>query len=416
MHDLIKSFSYSGDNQDQEKEAASKEEQKKHKTASFSGLDAITSALRKGMGSGEDRDSSKKEEGSQGTEDKISDKIFQPPKPSKKEPETSTQSSAASAPKKTAVEDKEKASETEKASLETRGAVQYDATYCNKLYMRLHKIFNKVINDIKQEKPIDPNPLLEVIPELCEAVYETDYLFTKAFSHKRYATWIVSHSVNVAIIALKISIGLKYDKKHQHQLAQAALLHDVGMTKIPNRIIFKHGKLSDTEFATIKKHPDYSRELLKHLKKDYPYVFKTAYQEQEREDGSGYPQGLKGPEITEYAKIVGMADVFEALVHGRSYREGYIPYRAIQKIIENLSKKFNPKIIRAFINVISMFPVGSMVKLNTGEIAQVISVNKTRPIRPVVEVLTTPDGEKLDKTTTIDLEKEPLIYISDPVE
>lgn len=290
-----------------------------------------------------------------------------------------------------------------------------DEQHSSKLYMVFHRHMEKISNDIKNGTPIDPTPLIKDIPDFCNAIENQEYLFIKAIQRKRFATWFVSHSVNVGIFAVKIGLGLKYDKEKLHNLALAALLHDVGMVKIPTKILFKHGKLSPGEFDQIRQHPKYGYELLKHLEKDYPYVVKAAYQEQEREDGSGYPQGLKSENICEFAKVIGIADVFEALVHGRAYRDGFITYHAIQKIIENKSKQFNVKIIRGLVNSVSMFPVGSYVKLSSDEIARVITVNRLRPVRPVVEVIEDADGRKLKTPLRINLEEEPLLYITKPM-
>jgi len=291
-----------------------------------------------------------------------------------------------------------------------------DDAIASQLYMTLHREFSQVVQDIKDKKPISPQPLEKLIPKIYEAVTKDEYLFLKAIQRKRYGTWLISHSVNVTIFAVKVGIGLKYDRDKLLRLGLAAFLHDVGMTAVPNSIIFKHGKLNSAEFAVVKEHPLHGYELLKHLKNDYPYIVETALQEQEREDGSGYPQGLSGENIREFAKIVGIVDVFEALVHGRAYREGFITYNAIQKIIEQRSKQFNAKYIRALINSVSMYPVGSLVKLSTDEIARVISVNSQRPMRPIVELLTDADGVKLRAPIRINLEEEPLIYIVKPIE
>ncbi|MGC9364702.1 MAG: HD-GYP domain-containing protein [Fidelibacterota bacterium] len=290
-----------------------------------------------------------------------------------------------------------------------------DEQHSAKLYMAFHRHMEKISNDIKNRTPIDPTPLIKDIPDFCDAIENQEFLFIKAIQRKRFATWFISHSVNVGVFAVKIGLGLKFDKEKLHSLALAALLHDVGMIKVPTKILFKHGKLSPTEFDQIRQHPKNGYELLKHLEKDYPYVVEAAYQEQEREDGSGYPQGLKSEKICEFAKVIGIADVFEALVHGRAYRDGFITYHAIQKIIENKSKQFNVKIIRGLVNSVSMFPVGSYVKLSSDEIARVITVNRLRPVRPVVEVIEDADGRKLKTPLRINLEKEPLLYITKPM-
>jgi len=290
-----------------------------------------------------------------------------------------------------------------------------DETTANQLYMDLHREIGVVVQNIKDKKPVNPKPLEKYIPQIYESITTSEYLFLKAIQRKRYATWIVSHLVNVAIFSLKIGIGLKYDREKLLKLGLAALLHDLGMINVPNSIIFKHGKLSSGEFTIIKEHPIYGYEMVKHLKDDYPYVVEVILQEQEREDGTGYPQGLTGDKTVEFAKVVGLADVFEALVHGRAYREGFITYNAIQKIIESRGKQFNAKIIRALINGVSMFPIGSMVKLSTEEVARVLSVNSLRPVRPVVEILTDAEGNKLKAPIRVNLEEEPLIYIVKPL-
>jgi len=298
---------------------------------------------------------------------------------------------------------------------ELKAIQSQDETAVNQLYMELHRVIGNIVQSIKDKKPIEPKSLDKYILSVYESVTSSEFLFLKAIQRKRYATWIVSHSVNVAIFALKVGIGLKYDREKLLRLGIAALLHDIGMINVPNNIIFKHGKLTASEFAIIKQHPNYGYEMVKHLKSDYPYIVDVVLQEQEREDGWGYPQGLTSDKIIEFAKIVGLADVFEALVHGRAYREGFITYNAIQKIIESRGKQFHAKIIRALINGVSMFPVGSMVKLSTDEIARVLSVNSLRPVRPVVEILIDADGNKIKNPIRLNLEEEPLIYIVKPL-
>ncbi|HPC35472.1 MAG TPA: HD-GYP domain-containing protein [Candidatus Marinimicrobia bacterium] len=289
-----------------------------------------------------------------------------------------------------------------------------DEIAANQLYLELLRELGNVFQSIKDQKPLDPRSLEKYIELIYDSITSGDFLLLKAIQHKRYAAWLISHSANVAILAYKIGIDLKYDREMLIKLGIAALLHDVGMLNVPNNIIFKHGQLTASEFEIIKKHPLDGYEMVKHLEQ-YPHIIEVILQEHEREDGSGYPQGLEGDKISDFAKIVGLADVFEAMVHGRAYREGFITYNAIQKIIEKRSKQFNPKIIRALINSIPMFPIGSLVKLSTNEIARVLSVNSVRPVRPVVEILIDSDGNKLKNPIRLDLEAEPLIYIAKPL-
>ncbi|MCK4639751.1 MAG: HD domain-containing protein [Candidatus Marinimicrobia bacterium] len=388
MKDVLKSFDEL--NNGHEEPSTSSPVNSRSDSGKLSGLDAIRNAIQSNL--------RQQKEGKS-----------QPPPPS---PQQSTLDKL-----KSALEPKEKPA-AQFPSKREKPLSPEDEQFSNKLYMMLHRSIEKVVMDIKNKTPIDPEPLIKQIPDFCTAIEANEYLFLKAIRRKRFATWIVSHSVNVGIFAVKIGLGLKYDKgdiEKLHQLALAAFLHDVGMVKVPTRVLFKHGRLSPAEFDHIRQHPVDGYELVKHLENDYPYIADTVYQEQEREDGSGYPQGLKSAEISEYAKIIGIADIFEALVHGRAYRDGFITYHAIQKIIENKSKQFNPKMIRGLVNTVSMFPIGSLVQLSSNEIARVKSVNKLRPVRPIVEVIKDSEGRNLKAPLRINLEEEPLLYITKPI-
>jgi len=388
MQDVLKSF------QELQNESSSKENpssQKESEFVGFSGLEAIKKAITDNLGPA----SSQK-----------SPEIGRTTEPSRSKPDfpqiNLTQN----------ITPPKIATPTEGSS---KAVQDRNEAMANQLYLDLHREIGVIVQNVKDKKTVDPKPLEKYIPQIYESVTSSEFLFLKAIQRKRYATWIVSHSVNVAIFVLKIGIGLKYDREKLLKLGLAAILHDVGMINVPNSIIFKHGKLTAGEFAIIKEHPIYGYELVKHLKENYPYLVEVVLQEQEREDGSGYPQGLTGDKIAEFAKVVGLADVFEALVHGRAYREGFITYNAIQKIIESRGKQFNAKIIRALINGVSMFPIGSMVKLSTEEVARVLSVNSLRPVRPIVEILMDAEGNKLNVPIRVNLEEEPLIYIVKPI-
>lgn len=385
MNEVLKSF------QDLQSEDKPKTEQTSDKRESafvgFSGLDAIKKAITENLGGS--------------------------PTPTKPSSESIRAADLARTPAdfpKISSAKSSTPSESELKAIQTQ-----DENAANQLYMELHRVIGNVVQGIKDKKSLDPKSLEKYILSVYESVTSSEFLFLKAIQRKRYATWLVSHSINVAIFTIKIGVSMKYDREKLTKLGLAALLHDVGMINVPNNIIFKHGRLTASEFAIIKQHPNYGYEIVKHLKSDYPNIVDVVLQEQEREDGSGYPQGLTGDKISEFAKVVGLADVFEALVHGRAYREGFITYNAIQKIIESRGKQFNAKIIRALINGVSMFPVGSMVKLSTDEIARVLSVNSQRPVRPVVEVLIDSDGNKIKNPIRLNLEEEPLIYIVKPL-
>jgi HD-GYP domain-containing protein (c-di-GMP phosphodiesterase class II) len=161
-------------------------------------------------------------------------------------------------------------------------------------------------------------------------------------------------------------------------------------------------KFTPEEYNTIKNHSIEGSQILEKIIELNKEIIQTARQEHERIDGSGYPGGLKEKDISECAKIIGIADVYEAMVHPRPYRKAYLPLDAIKEILKNKSA-FEAKIVKILIERIGFFPVGSFVELNTKEIAQVIKVNHQYPMRPVVKVIYDGEGNKLEEEKIFDL-------------
>ena len=251
---------------------------------------------------------------------------------------------------------------------QSKEATQFESN--EELYNTLIKILNSYKAEIENDQKIDISNLLPYLPKLVKATIEENDLLVKALHPGRTSNWFCSHSLNTAIISIKIGYGLQYNNKQLYALALSVLLHDVGMLKINPVILNKPGKLSTSERIQINNHPNYGADILQHLSAKYPFLIKTIREEHEKWNGEGYPSGLKKEEITPFARIITLADKFESLVHERNYRPGYKPPAAIQKLIQEHQNDFDPKVLKAFINVISMYPVGSHVLLNNGQIGQ----------------------------------------------
>ncbi len=226
--------------------------------------------------------------------------------------------------------------------------------------------------------------------------------------------YLAYHHVNVAILAMRVGMGLQMSSSDLYELTLSGIVHDVGMTQLPAGLITRQGKLDQSGYAQIKQHPSYGKQLLASCAAAYPFLQTVAYQEHERLDGSGYPEGLSGNGIHLFARIIGLVDTYEALTHVRPFRDHMIPFNVLQQLIRLGGHLFDKDVVKAFLDEISVFPAGSYVKLNSGEICIVSSVNKNYPLRPVVRVYYTADGSKLEEGRTIDLKSEPMLYITDP--
>ena len=198
--------------------------------------------------------------------------------------------------------------------------------------------------------------------------------------------YLVKNAVGVAIVSVKIAEALRYEAAKLEQVALAGLLHDLGMFALPDSLVYKTETLTDGELQQVREHSQHGIRLLKDVEVTYPWVEKVIIQEHERWDGSGYPNKLAGNQIDEVALIIGLADVFDALMSARPYRSGVLPHRAIRALLVNGKTVFPHHLLKALADQLSIYPLGTTVRLNTGETGVVSQLNRQYPLRPVLQV------------------------------
>jgi HD-GYP domain-containing protein (c-di-GMP phosphodiesterase class II) len=223
---------------------------------------------------------------------------------------------------------------------------------------------------------------------------------------------IVVHSLNVAIVAIKTGIELKFGNDKLKKLAMLAFFHDVGMIMVPPEIPQKKGKLTSEEISILRKHPEYGYEIILKIDRIYENLANEIYQEHERWDGSGYPKGLRGEEISENSIIIGISDIYASLVSPRYHRARFLPFEAVKEIISTSKEQFPQRFIRGLINEFSAFPQGIYVRLNSGEVGRVIATKRFAPLRPVVEILYDADGQRMQSPKIVDMVKDNIFQIT----
>lgn len=207
-----------------------------------------------------------------------------------------------------------------------------------------------------------------------------------------------AHSLNVAIISRIIGKWLHFSNEELDTLPLAGLLHDIGKTKIPDEVLNKDGKLTDEEFQMIRNHPKYGYDILKSQPLN-SHIKKAALMHHERCDGSGYPMGLTMEEIDDYALIIAIADVYDAMTAARSYRAPLCPFEVIAEFEKDGLQKYKPKYILTFLENIANAYQNNRVMLSDGTSARIVLLNHRRLSKPLVQ---------LDDGACIDLEKSPL--------
>jgi HD-GYP domain-containing protein (c-di-GMP phosphodiesterase class II) len=188
-----------------------------------------------------------------------------------------------------------------------------------------------------------------------------------------------------------------------HEIGLGALIHDVGTIGMPAAVLEKPGRLTPDEWLSVRRHPLRGLELLASSPAFRGNVSEVVSQHHERTDGSGYPGGLRGDAICAAARLVALADVYDAMTSDRPYRAAAPPARAIRWILGRAGRQFDPEIDRAFARAVGLYPVGSLVRLNTGELAIVAAGNSDSVHRPSLLIITSPWGLALRTPQALDL-------------
>jgi HD-GYP domain-containing protein (c-di-GMP phosphodiesterase class II) len=273
-----------------------------------------------------------------------------------------------------------------------------------------------IMEEIKEGKSVaggKVGSLAEIITDLLLADRNILLSLVQIFSYLgKQEDFLYAHSVNASILATNLGLANGYERTELINLCTSALLHDIGYLKVPRDIINKPAKLKKDEFDLVKKHTIYGVELLSKIEGIPDSASEVVHQHHEKVDGSGYPNGKRGDEISDFAKIVAIAEVYEAITHPRPYRkEKIIPYQAVKTIVQEEKNSFAPEMVKVFLNSISPYPPGSFVLLNNGVIGRIISVNKTLPLSPIVEIFFDSDGRPPEKPTRIDLAMSSVVNI-----
>ena len=288
------------------------------------------------------------------------------------------------------------------------------------LYMHLYTYVEGFMSAQQTIARLEVEPAFELIHHILSMPSATDELYRWAIQTPEvgedygFAASVVLHSVNVCIYALKIGEGFRYTQDQLIELGVAALLHDVGMVYLPPDF-FTKGELSKKDRELLHNHPKRAQSVLKSLGIGYNWLADVVYQEHEREDGSGYPEGLSGDDILPYAKIIGLADMYAGLTRARPERPGYLPFQAVQEITSHHRAKFSPPLLRVLISKLSTFPLGSLVRLNSGAVGRVIESNESHPLRPTVQIVNDPQGNVVHDKRIISLREQPVLHVTDVV-
>lgn len=274
------------------------------------------------------------------------------------------------------------------------------------------KIVKQNFQLLEQERKINIRSVKQMVDNLMDELLSNPNTLVNLTDIRSFDDYTFAHSVNVCILSLMTGITLCFHDLKLKELGTGALLHDIGKIKVARDILNKADSLSQEEFKEIKKHTVYGFQILRSYQDLSLLSAHVAFQHHERWDGKGYPRQLAGEDIHEYARIVAAADVYDALLADRPYRPSYSISQAIT-ILKNMSGIYlDSRCVTALIANIAIYPVGSLIELNTGEIGIVVDNNKETPTRPVVRLVYDKHNRRIMPQREIDLSKMSTIIIT----
>ena len=210
---------------------------------------------------------------------------------------------------------------------------------------------------------------------------------------RTFDDYTYAHSVNVAVYSCVIGLGLKLGTEDLNNLVMASLLHDFGKMSIDEKIVNKPGVLTAEEYSIMKSHVTKSYEMIKGKVGLSAQIKQAVLYHHENEDGSGYPHGVEGSEVSLYTKILHVADVYDALTSKRPYKQPYSPYEASEYLMGACDMMFDREVVLAFLRYVPLFPKGTTVRLSDGRDAIIYDNTGNRNLRPILKTM---DGKILD--------------------
>lgn len=253
-------------------------------------------------------------------------------------------------------------------------------------YIQCTETTKNLLNQIAHTNTVDFIAYKKVKEQINEYLNDNYKMIGCINLFKLADSYTYTHSINVALLATLIGKWMKFTPQEIDDVMLAGLLHDIGKMRVDKSILNKPDKLTDEEFDEIKKHSIYSYELLQENIEIPMNVKVGILMHHERIDGSGYPYGVYNENINDIAKILSVADTYDAMISERPYQKRRSPFEVMQMMQEGVFGKLDTKILFTFLSNIAQYYIGTYVLLNTGEVAEVVAINPSCIYRPIVRV------------------------------
>ena len=254
------------------------------------------------------------------------------------------------------------------------------------LFDEAKQIQQKIFDDILAGCQVEFQAVKEITQQTTETIFDNPDALACIINIRAKDDYLLEHSASVSILITIFARHLKLDKQLSEELAIGAFLHDVGKIKIPDAILNKPGKLTEAEFEIMKTHVNHSVQIITETPGISDLSLSVAASHHEKLDGSGYPQGLRSNNISQYSRMITICDIYDALTADRVYKDGLAQVKSFSILLKMAEQNMlDRSLVNQFIKCMGVYPVGSLVKLSSNQLAVVEERNPEDPIRPKVK-------------------------------
>ena len=255
-------------------------------------------------------------------------------------------------------------------------------------------------------KAIEVGKALDLVEDIASSASRHPHALISLARLKNVDEYTYMHSVAVCGLMIALARQLNMNEGQVREAGLAGLLHDVGKIAISNQILNKPGKLTDTEFAVMKTHPERGLRILQKSDSVSPAVLDVCLHHHEKIDGTGYPHSLRGDGISLLARMGAVSDVYDAITSDRPYKKGWLPAEAIRKMAEWSKGHFDDTVFQAFVKTVGIYPIGSLVRLTSGRLGVVIEQNPDSLLTPKVKIFFSTKSQVQIAPEVVDLARQ----------
>jgi HD-GYP domain-containing protein (c-di-GMP phosphodiesterase class II) len=292
--------------------------------------------------------------------------------------------------------------------------VEHEFSQARAVYSRNEEVVRELFAFVRAGRTLDAERVEQAVYGMTDSVLRNPDALLLFSQLKEKGQYTLSHALDVAVYMIAFGRFLQMERDEIALLGYLGMLQDIGKVRLPNTLIEKRERLTEAEFALAKQHVRDSVDILRATPGLPPKLPELAALHHERQDGSGYPNGLKGKDIGRIGSIAGIVDTFDALTAQRPYAQPVAPSAALNMLYKWRGTFFDTALVEQFIRCIGIFPVGSTVELNSGEVGIVIAQNLEKRLQPRIMVIRDAQGQPLKPQKLLDLSRNPKVSADEP--